>query len=423
MTTEQQLKERWKTPEGKKVRQQIIDHIEDYDWKKYLNSFPFVKEVKNGKDLRGICLSNLKFFKANFIHADLSGSDLRRSYFTTNDFLKANISNANLEEAVLARTKFRKAKILKSNIKKTKLMGADFNEADLRESCFIGSDLTNSKFDKANLSEVDFSETILRFCSFQETNLRKANLSKAIIKGSIFLKSDLSYVNMEDTDFSACSIISTNISSTKLKNSYIYGISTWDIETNKKTVMKDLVINRDPLITVNDIEIAQFIYLIINNKKISNVITSMRTKTVLILGSFDSKTRLILNKIKELLPNYDLIPIVFNFKPPLEQREIETIKTLALLSKFVIVDLSERSGQYFEVSIVPNTPVPFVTIAFEGTIPSRMLEGLNVFDWWRKEYFSYPEKGWKNKLPYLIEEEIIPWASKINLQLKKDSLK
>ena len=71
MATPKQLKERWETPKGKKVRQQIIDHIEEYDWKKYLKDFPFAKEVKNGKDLRVICLSDSKLFRANFIHTNL----------------------------------------------------------------------------------------------------------------------------------------------------------------------------------------------------------------------------------------------------------------------------------------------------------------------------------------------------------------
>ena len=35
MSTEKQLKERWETPEGKKVRQQIIDNSNS-NWERYL---------------------------------------------------------------------------------------------------------------------------------------------------------------------------------------------------------------------------------------------------------------------------------------------------------------------------------------------------------------------------------------------------
>ena len=37
MSTPQQLKERWKIPEGKEVKQQIIDHS-DSDWERYLSA-------------------------------------------------------------------------------------------------------------------------------------------------------------------------------------------------------------------------------------------------------------------------------------------------------------------------------------------------------------------------------------------------
>lgn len=39
-------------------------------------------------------------------------------------------------------------------------------------------------------------------------------------------------------------------------------------------------------IAVDDVEVAQFIYLLINNEKIRNAINTVTSKTVLILGRF-----------------------------------------------------------------------------------------------------------------------------------------
>ena len=39
-------------------------------------------------------------------------------------------------------------------------------------------------------------------------------------------------------------------------------------------------------VTTDDIEVAQFLYLLINNKKIRNVIDTITSKVVLILGRF-----------------------------------------------------------------------------------------------------------------------------------------
>lgn len=55
--TEEQLIERWLTPEGKKIRKKIIEHIREGSWKKFLKEFPFVKEIPYRRDLR---LINLK---------------------------------------------------------------------------------------------------------------------------------------------------------------------------------------------------------------------------------------------------------------------------------------------------------------------------------------------------------------------------
>ena len=300
-------------------------------------------------------------------------------------------------------------------------MGADFNEADLRKSSFIGSDLTNSKFDKANLCEADFSETILRFSSFQETDLRKAKLSRSILEGSIFFRTDLRDASMKDTDFSACCLISTNLSNTNLKNSYIYGISVWDIETNNKTVMKDLVISRDPLITIDDIELAQFIYLILNNKKISNLITTMRTKSVLILGSFSDKSKSVLERLKKVLSNKNLIPIIFDFKPSEKQDSMETVRTIALLSNFVIVDLSIPAGQLHELaSIVRNTYIPFATIVNDDSKQTSMLNEFRHQYWFKSDYFKYSLKDWQEQIPILFKNEIFPWVEKINKKLKEE---
>jgi len=42
----------------------------------------------------------------------------------------------------------------------------------------------------------------------------------------------------------------------------------------------------EPVITVDNIEVAQFIYLLLNNRAICNVIDAIASKAVLILGRF-----------------------------------------------------------------------------------------------------------------------------------------
>lgn len=91
----------------------------------------------------------------------------------------------------------------------------------------------------------------------------------------------------------------------------------------------DLVITPEdsPVITVDD-QVAQFIYLILNNEKIRDVINTLTSKSVLILGRFALPERKeILDALRNRSREYDLLPIVFRFSTALP------IKTLQKQSK------------------------------------------------------------------------------------------
>jgi hypothetical protein len=57
---------------------------------------------------------------------------------------------------------------------------------------------------------------------------------------------------------------------------------------DKKTKQQDLIITDvdEPTVTVDDIEVAQFVYLLLHNEKIRDVIDTIGKKAVLILGRF-----------------------------------------------------------------------------------------------------------------------------------------
>jgi hypothetical protein len=110
---------------------------------------------------------------------------------------------------------------------------------------------------------------------------------------------------------------------------------------------------------VDNLEVAQFIYLLLNNKKIRNVIDTITSKVVLILGRFTPERKAILDAIRETLRQRDYLPILFDFDKPSSQDLTETVSTLAHLAKFVIVDLTSPSSAPHEVmAIAPHCIVP-----------------------------------------------------------------
>ena len=133
-----------------------------------------------------------------------------------------------------------------------------------------------------------------------------------------------------------------------------------------------------PKITVDNIKIAQFIYLILNNAEIRDVLNILTSKSVLILGRFSPPERkLILDALRNRLREYDLLPIVFDFDRPTDRDFTETIKTLAGLSYFVIADVTNPKSSPLELqATVPDYQIPFVPIIQEGESSFAMMVDL-----------------------------------------------
>jgi hypothetical protein len=117
----------------------------------------------------------------------------------------------------------------------------------------------------------------------------------------------------------------------------------------------------EPVITVDNIEVAQFSYLLLNNRAIRNVIDAIASKAVLILGRFSEDRKHVLDAIRDELRKHDYLPIPFDFDPTSNQTIIETVKTLAGLSRFVIADITDARSVLQELQII-DTHCPTVAV-------------------------------------------------------------
>src|SRR6185369_14604398 len=107
---------------------------------------------------------------------------------------------------------------------------------------------------------------------------------------------------------------------------------------------------------VDNLEIAQFVYLLLNNAKIRDVISTIAKKAVLILGRFNLPERkAILDGLRDKLREHGLVPIVFDFEKATERDFSETIKVLAGMSLFVIADVTNPKSTPLELqATVPD---------------------------------------------------------------------
>jgi hypothetical protein len=211
---------------------------------------------------------------------------------------------------------------------------------------------------KAYLSDVNLSGAYLTGAYLRGANLSEANLSGAHLRRADFSGANLSEANLSGANLQRSILIDTDLRGADLTGCRVYGVNAWEPKLDKTTKQQNLIITPrgEPEITVDNIEVAQFIYLLLHNEKIRDVIDTIGKKAVLILGRFTEGRMVILERLKERLRELRYLPMVFNFDKPVTKDFTETVQVLAGLSKFVIVDLTTPHSAPLELqATVPQS--------------------------------------------------------------------
>lgn len=240
----------------------------------------------------------------------------------------------------------------------------DFSNAILEKADFSNAFLPEADFSGANLSEANFFKASLPWANFS-----KANLFKAEFLGADLLSTNFSDANLYGVNLPMTRLIDTNFSHAKLEKANIYGISAWNIKKSG-FFQKDLIITRkgEPEITVDDLEVAQFIYLMLNNERIKHVIEEITSKAVLILGRFTPERKAVLDALKDELRRRNYLPIVFDFENAGSKSLNETMSLLARMSRFIVADITDAKAVREELALViPQNPsIPVIPLVLKG---------------------------------------------------------
>jgi Pentapeptide repeats (8 copies) len=212
---------------------------------------------------------------------------------------------------------------------------------------------------RPNLREADLSGANLR-----EANLREADLREADLREADLSKADLSEAHLFRADLSGANLIEADLTDANLEGCRIYGIAAWNVKLEGAT-QRDLCITSylEPEVTVDNLEVAQFLYLLLNNPRVRAVLDTIASKVVLILGRFSEERKPILDALREALRSHPngYIPVLFDFDPQQDKPDFETVKTLTNLARFVIADLTDprmvRSELTYITANVPSVPV------------------------------------------------------------------
>jgi pentapeptide repeat protein len=248
------------------------------------------------------------------------------------------------------------------------LSNADLNGADFVIACLRGANLREAHLRFADFRRADLNGAILQGADLRDADLKRADLSKTDLSGAILRRAIL---------------VETNFSEAILTHCSLYGISVWNVQL-AGTIQENLVITSpdEPTITVDNLEVAQFIYLLLNNPKIRDVIDTIAKKAVLILGRFAPERRAVLEALREALRTHGYLPILFDFEKPSSRDFTETIRTLAYLSRFIIADLTEPSSIPQELqAIIPDLEVPVQPVLLEAKREYSMFVDFRKYHW------------------------------------------
>ncbi len=310
--------------------------------------YEFVADLTNISDeLKWANLSGVNFMNTDLAWTNLWKSDLSKANLSYTGFIRTNLQEANLNEADLSKATMAGAFLEESSLKKAILRETNLTKADLS-----GADLSGADLRGANLFEANLSGTQL-----PSADLERAILAKALLD-------------------------STNLTGATLTQCAVYGVSAWNVELTGATQL-NLVITppHESKVTVDDLEVAQFIYLLLNHKKLRNVLNAVTERGVLLLGRLGGGGLEVLQAVAAKLREEKYLPIIFDFERPHDRDFTETVKTLAGLSRFIIADLSGPSVPQELYATVPHFAIPVVPIIEKGRKSYAMFVDLFKHSW------------------------------------------
>lgn len=283
------------------------------------------------------------------------------------------------------------------------LAGYNLSGTNLIASILAGADLRS-----ANLERADLSDAIL-----VQANLRQANLSEAVLIGANLSSADLTGADLRRSILETAVLVRAKLADADITSAKVYGIAVWDADL-ENTKQAGLVITpaNEPEIVVDDIEVAQFLYLVRRNVKVRAALNTLTSKLVLLLGSFAEPHKAVLEQLRGALLERHFVPVVFDFAQPARRKKTETAITLAAMARFIIADVSGARSVIAELeAIAPHLrSVPIQLIQCESNPTYALAEDL--FDLKRvSSILTYRDV---KHLIELLDTKILQWQGQFS---------
>jgi uncharacterized protein YjbI with pentapeptide repeats len=274
------------------------------------------------------------------------------------------------------------------------LSGQDLATANLEGCILHGAKLSRANLsscclDHADLSRAEMEGAILHRAHGTHVTFYRANLMGADLRESNFRLSDFEHVRLNDA----------NLTQARLVDSLIYGTAAWGVKTNG-AVQSGLHLTRcelrdaglidtwfSPLnrnaATVDDLMLASLLHFLVLSDSPRELLGSLSSRIVLILGRFSTERKRAIDRIREVLKTTRFCPVMFDFEKPANRTFTETVSSLAHLSSFIIADLTDAKIVIQELHrTVPMLPsVPVVPVICGDSEANVIATELQAYPW------------------------------------------
>lgn len=355
-------------------------------------------------DLRGVVMRGAQLARWNFAGARLDGADLMHANLGSADLRGARLRNAKLMRSALSNAQAARADFSGANCRQASFEWATCTGADFRGAAFLaGANLTDADFRAACLDGATLASALLRRTRFDGASLREADLTDAVLDGTSLKGADLRGATIVDAFVRRVRIDEK----TDQRGLFVDAHFAWERRRGQRILITE----------ADDLRVAQFHNFVDEPGAVGKLLSATTQRVVLLLGRFTPTRKAVLTALARALRNRGKIAIIFDFPAP-EQREIsDTVRFIAGMSQFIVVDLTDASSVPLELqATVPDLMVPVLPIIQAGRREFAMFADLQRRYFWVQPTLAYRSRA---ELVRHVDKAVIAPAEKAAQRIKE----
>lgn len=313
---------------------------------------------------------------------------------------QANV-RPDLRQAELHAAKLMTADLREANLSGAKLQAANLGSADLSKANLTEADLQDAKLSQANLRDADLSHAELNDAWLNDANLVQATLFHCKLVNAKLMNAQLA----------GAVLIGTNLERANLTGCEVQGMFAWGLKL-KEAIQRDIQVKLPvrQKITVDQLEIAQLLHLRLSSKNNLFGVETISPRLVLVLGEYRKENWSTFSTIRAQLRTHGYVPLRLEHSE-LGAAEIETIATLASLSRFVLFEISDIETWADRLpALLPHLTYPIIPIWQASSNAGRKQKLLKTSP---NLFFRASSYSNIDELASLLAERIFPEAESL----------